>query len=212
MNSQPGQRIRLGRSAIVVLALTLGVLWSVGSTGAAAAPAPAAGPQLSIAVDNGRTSVKKGDALSYTVTVRNLGDKKISHLQVTQTMPAGMSFTSADSRGTEKAGTIGWQIDVKAGATRTLHSKAMVTTTPDALLRLATVACATVSSKGPPIVCASHSDELPAGAAAASVAAGAGSSSSTLRTWWLALAAVVVLGAGATLLLVRRRRGSLHPA
>lgn len=213
MNPQAEGRIALVRLVTVAVAMVVGMLWCVGPTGAAAAPAPSPGPQLSITVDNGLTTVTKGDALSYAVTVRNLGTNKLTGLRVSQTMPAGMSFRSADSRGVEKSGTIRWGVDLKSGATITLHSKATVTSTPDSLLRLATVACASVSTKGPPIVCAAHSDLLPAGAAAASSVAAAGSTASTLQTWWLALAGLVVLAGVATLLLVRRHTRAVgHPA
>jgi uncharacterized repeat protein (TIGR01451 family) len=197
-----------GRLVVLLVAVVSAGLLPVGLSTAAAAPQPSAGPQLSIAVDNGLTAVAKGDALDYTVTIHNLGTKKVVGLRVTQTMPAGMSFRSADSRGTAKAGTVGWRVDVKAGGQISLHSKAVVTKTPDSLLRLATVACASVTAKGAPIVCASHSDVLPAGAAAAaaSVADASRSSSSLLSMWWLWLLAVVVLAGAATLLVVRRHR------
>lgn len=212
MRTEAGQRIRtrLARCLIVtIVAFAAGLLLPVGLSGAMAAPAPSTAPELSIAVDNGLTSVKKGDALSYTVTIRNLGTKKVAKLRVTQTMPPGMSFASADSHGTAKAGVIGWRLDIKAGAEITLHSKATVTSTPDTLLRLATVACASVSTKGPPLVCASHSDQLPAGAAAEASVAGSGAASSSFGTWLVALAGMVVLGAVATVLLVRRRHRSI---
>lgn len=73
---------------------------------------------------------------------------------------------------------------------------------PADLLRLATVACAGVSAASAPLVCAAHSDQLPAGAAQATAAA-AGDTASPRRIWRprdlgigvaLALAALGVAG------------------
>jgi len=211
MTTRTGQRIRrrFARFGVLALMCASALLLTAGLSAAVAGPAPAAGPQLSITVDNGRTSVAKGDALDYTLTVRNLGTKKVAHLQITQSMPAGMSFRSADSGGTHRSGAVGWRVDLKAGAQMSLHSRATVTTTPDSLLRLATVACASESAKGPPIVCASHSDQLPAGAAAQAAVAGDSRSSTPFVPWLFALAGVVVVGAVAIVLVVRRRHRAI---
>jgi hypothetical protein len=95
----------------------------------------------------------------------------------------------------------------------------VVGSTPGELLRLATVACAATAPDDTPLVCASHSDELPAGAEAArSAQAAAGAAAHTPETvseagrpgtawwWWLGgIAVVVVLAVAAALVLVRRR-------
>lgn len=94
----------------VTLAVTLTALWSAAPVLAAEA-APAIGgrtataglaaiaPQLSIAVDNGRTTAAAGDKLTYTIAVHNLGTADIADLHVSQSMPTGLKFTSADSAG-----------------------------------------------------------------------------------------------------------------
>src|SRR5664279_5692555 len=73
-----------------------------------------AGPQLSIAVDNGHTSAAVGDAFTYTITVANLGTTDIPGLFMTQTVPTGLTFGSADSGGTAESDTVTWNVDLKA--------------------------------------------------------------------------------------------------
>jgi uncharacterized repeat protein (TIGR01451 family) len=133
---------------------------------AAPAQAAPAGPQLSIAVDNGRASVKGGDTLSYAVTVTNLGAQAVRNVRLSQTLPAGSAFVSADSDGKHAAGVVSWRVGVKPSAKATVHVKLRAPKNPPQdLLRLASVACARVSIDGPPVVCAADSDQLPAGAA-----------------------------------------------
>lgn len=75
------------------------------------------------------------------------------------------------------------------------------------LLRMATVACASTSAGDPPIVCASHSDQLPAGASAAAAAAeSTAPESDGLGPWYLALGVGLLLAALAVVLVTRRRR------
>jgi uncharacterized repeat protein (TIGR01451 family) len=185
----------------------------VGSYSSPATLTPPA-PQLSIAVDNGRASAAVGDISTYTVTVRNLGTTQVAGLQVTQSVPTGLNFKSADSGGIAKAGTVSWRLNLKATSKATLHTTMSVSTTPKELLRLASVACASASTKGPPIVCATDSDQLPAGAAAQVSKANAALGSrpivtSTSRNWWYAAGRlgglVLVMGAFVALSLRRRR-------
>jgi uncharacterized repeat protein (TIGR01451 family) len=65
-------------------------------------------PPLNIAIDDGRTSVAAGDPLPYAITVRNLGSTPITGLQVSQSLPAGLTFGSADSAGQARSGTVMW--------------------------------------------------------------------------------------------------------
>ncbi len=179
---------------------------AVGATTAVSAGA-ATGPQLRISVDNGRTSAVVGDSLNYTVTIANLGSTDASGLQITQSVPNGLTFKSADAGGKVESGNVHWAIDLKATKTAVIHTTMTVSTTPTDLLRLATVACASKSVKDPPIVCASHSDQLPAGKAAALAQASA--PTSTNIWWWYAGGGVVlILLIGAVIVLVGRRRKS----
>ena len=184
----------------------------------AAAPLPARGaepaPQLSIAVDDGHTSVAAGGKLGYTVTVTNLGTRTVRGLWVSQNVPAGAVFVSAGRHGTVRSGSVRWRVTLGAGQKTTMTTSMTVAARPPAtLLRLASVACAAGSQTGRPLVCASDSDELPAGAAATAAQAKLQSGGSASPPGWgpyaaSGVAAAVLLGAAAWLL----RRRSQHPA
>lgn len=186
-----------------------------GSTIANGAP-PA--PQLSIAVDNGHTSAAVGDAFTYTITVANLGTTDIPGLVVTQTMPTGLTFGSADAGGTAESDTVTWNVDLKATETSTVHTTMSVVPTPADLLRLATVACASLSPGGSPIVCASHSDQLPAGAAAESSQAAAAADTAAapptgpgLSWWWIGVGIGLVIVAALAMGIIILRNRSASP-
>jgi uncharacterized repeat protein (TIGR01451 family) len=204
-----GLDVRRSRLAAVLLGaalLTLG--GSPGLTAHAETPPP----QLSIAVDNGGTAARSGDKLSYTLTVTNLGTRKVENLRVSQTIPSGAAFVSADAEGRPDAGKVGWSVDLPTGKEVRMHTTMTVGSTSESALRLATVACAQVSAKGPALVCASDSDQLPAGAAAEQAETDAASSSAWLdgRTpWYLGGGAAVLLAALGAALLVRRHRGAV---
>jgi uncharacterized repeat protein (TIGR01451 family) len=174
-------------------------------------------PQLSISVDNGETSATVGDTLTYAIVVENLGATRIRHLQVTQTLPDGLDFTSADTSGVATKQAVEWTVDLAPTSQTVLHTTMEVVETPKDLLRLATVACAGLSADKAPVVCATHSDELPAGAAAAAVAAAPrhpGSDheeSARLSTAeYAGFAGLLVLLAALGAVAVRRRGGSTH--
>jgi uncharacterized repeat protein (TIGR01451 family) len=201
----PGPPLRHAAGVLVGVALavllTAAPAWAAGKGTESAATKPA--PQLSIAIDNGRTSAAAGDTLDYAITIRNLGTADVVGLTVTQSMPTGLSLEAADSAGTEQAGGVSWTMDLATAGEAVLHSSMTVTDTPPELLRLATVACASMSVTGPPIVCAAHSDQLPAGASAAAAAAAA--SSPGLLRWYVVGGIAVVLVAVSVVVLVRRR-------
>ena len=141
-----------------------------------------------------------GTGARLAITIRNLGTTDVVGLTVTQSMPAGLSLEAADSAGTKQAGGVGWTIDLATAGEAVLHSTMAVTDTPPELLRLATVACASMSANGPPIVCASHSDQLPAGASAEAAAPSSG-----LLQRYAAGGIAVVLIAVSVVVVVRRR-------
>lgn len=217
------RRIITGLLTAGLCGLVLGVTPAAAAapTGTEAAAAPtdpatatesAAAPQLSIEIDNGKTSVLAGDTLTYTITLQNLGTTDISGLQITQTVPAGLLFGAADNGGTVQDGAVSWTLDLPSTAASTLQTTMTVTDTPAELLRLASVACATVDGTDAPLVCASHSDQLPAGAAAESAASNAAgattpSTESSSPRWAIIGGVILVLlvGAGAALLIRRRR-------
>jgi len=172
----------------------------------AAASVSVASPQLSIAIDDGRTSASAGDTLTYAITVRNLGPTQVTGLQVTQSVPTGLTFGSADAAGEAKSQTVTWVVVLPPTGAAILHTTMSVTATTKELLRLATVACASLSATPPPIVCASDSDLLPAGrqAAAATTTAPQRDASSGGRGWYIG--GIVLFLAAAAVLVARRRR------
>ncbi|MGC5013809.1 hypothetical protein ACLQ2R_23855 [Streptosporangium sp. DT93] len=163
-------------------------------------------PSLGIGIDNGRTSVEEGDRLTYVITVRNTGTSRVRGLDLTQSLPPGLRFVSADGHGTATRERVRWSADVPPGKAVTFRTVAEVGTTPEDLLRLASIACASTEGGDKPIVCATHSDQLPAGAAAAE-AAHATAHPVTSRLWYVAagagLLALVLVGLPA----VRRSSG-----
>jgi uncharacterized repeat protein (TIGR01451 family) len=177
-------------------------------TAVPAAAAPAAGPRLSIAIDDGHAATAAGDTLAYTISVRNLGTAKLAGLLVTQSVPPGLAVATTRPVGVATAGTLTWRLTLPAGGVATVHSTMTVSATPAELLRLATVACAATSATGPPVVCASESDQLPAGATA-DAARAATTPAPASRHWYpCAAAALALLALTATALTLRRRRAS----
>lgn len=179
-----------------------------------AAPAHAAAPQLSVAIDDGQSQVRSGDTTRYTLTVTNLGGKAVRDLHVTQTVPSGSEVSAVGHDGAERKGTLRWSLNVPAGRSVTVTSSLRVAEDlPPDLFRLATVACAATSPDAAPIVCASDSDELPAGAAALQQQPDA--PAAVGRPVWLlpsVLGTGVLAVALAVALVLARRRRSGEPA
>lgn len=199
---QDTHRPRGSRLAAALAGATLLVLGGTTTT------AQAATPQLSIAVDDGVATARSGDRLGFTITVTNLGAKKVEGLRVSQTVPEGASVVSVDADGEETGGGVRWRVDLPPTETVTLRTTMALGTTPDTALRLATVACAQVSAKGPALVCASDSDQLPAGAAVeqgtTDVAAAPDGWLTGRTPWYLGGGAAAVVAAGVAALVVRR--------
>ncbi|MCS5719731.1 DUF11 domain-containing protein [Herbiconiux sp. CPCC 205763] len=204
--------LELHRAASVAgagLVLLAGVLGgSAPAFGVPRDPAPTP-PQLSISLSDDVDAAASGDELVYTVVVENLGTADAFDLTLTQTVPEGLTFSTADNGGTLSASTVSWTIEVKAAETATLRTTMTVGETPVELLRLATVACALVSPTDPPIVCASDSDILPAGVAAEEAAAAPQQTGGDLAPWLIgASIGVVVVVAAALAFILRRRRAA----
>ena len=200
---------RTTRWSGVALGLALTALLCLAPLAASAHPSARTPPQLSIAVDDGHETAKKGERPTYTITLTNLGSAKVKDLLVTASVPVGSTFVSADSDGQRVDDAVAWKLDLKATDQVVLRTTLAVGTTPDTLMRLATVACARVTTKGPPVVCASDSDLLPAGAAAAEATAEVGPTAGAAPVayrWALGGAGLAaVLGLGGVVLHRRRR-------
>ncbi|SER31013.1 DUF11 domain-containing protein [Microlunatus flavus] len=185
----------LARSLTLVAAAVLGLL-GVAGTGASAS-ADASTPQLSIAVDDGRTEVEGGAELGYRLTLTNLGGSRVRDLTVTQTLPPRTTLASSSKGGARTADGVRWTVEVPAGGSVTLRSSvALADDLPADLLRLATVVCARTAPKAAPTVCASDSDQLPAGATAAEQQQRLDAPAASSRPSWLlpvGLGAVAVL-------------------
>ena len=186
-----------------LIALPVGAPAAPPSTPVPSAAASPDQPVLSIAVDNGRTSSAAGDQLTYKITLRNLGTTNVRGLEVTQSLPAGLALIRADRHGSARPGRVVWPAELKAGQVATFTTVTRLGQTADEVLRLATVACATTRGAEKPLVCATHSDLLPAGAGAR-----AGGKSDP-RGWTglvAAAAGLAILGLAAAVVLRRRRR------
>jgi uncharacterized repeat protein (TIGR01451 family) len=177
---------------------------------AAVIRAAAKKPALSIGVSDGRQTARPGVLLTYTVQIHNIGRIGVPRLNVEQMIPPGLKLISVSRHGARGAGHVSWQVNLPPGHADTFRVVARVGKTPRQLLRLAAVACASASAHGRPIVCATDSDQLPAGAVAAAHVSQASPGRGHLQPASVILAAVVVVLAagGAWWLAIRRRRAS----
>lgn len=209
--------IRTNRTARISAALGAAVLAALCCAPAGPAQAAPAPPQLSIALDDGRDSAAPSDELAYALEVTNLGTRPIKDLIISQTVPEGAALGSTDPSATEKARTLSWSVDIRPGKTVTMSTTITVAQeVPEGLLRLATVACARTSDEAAPLVCASDSNQLPAGAAADEQRQELEQPATAGVGWWSLPGAFVLVGAVLALLvatlLVLRRRGHASPA
>src|SRR5204863_10172109 len=91
--------------------------------------------------------VTAGNNLSYTITVTNGGPSFARSVQVTDPVPAGTSFVSADNSGSNVAGTVTWNLgDLPAGTT-VLHM--VVKVDPSRLADLSNTASVTSTTTDP---------------------------------------------------------------
>ncbi|WP_339754210.1 DUF7507 domain-containing protein [Algoriphagus aquimarinus] len=73
------------------------------------------------------TTVLAGGDFSYMISVSNTGNKEATDLSITDALPDGLTFTSADNGGTNNAGTVTWSVPtLSAGATVNLVLNVMV--------------------------------------------------------------------------------------
>lgn len=71
-----------------------------------------AAPELTITKDDDASGglVAPGDTLTYTLTVANVGDQGATGIEVTDTLPAGVTFVSASNGGTLAGSTVTWNL------------------------------------------------------------------------------------------------------
>ena len=93
------------------------------SNDSATEPTAVAGSaDLSITKSDSVDPVIAGEDLTYTVVVANDGPSAATNVVVSDPVPAGTSFVSADGGGVEAAGTVTWNLGTLAdGASATLH-------------------------------------------------------------------------------------------
>ncbi|MDN3358961.1 hypothetical protein [Actinomadura sp. DC4] len=172
-------------------------------------PATAAGakpkgpPALRIGIDNGHTSVRTGDRLTYVTKVTNTGTTKTPDLLLTQTLVPGLKLITSAPKGELSGDRITWNRALATGRTDRFSVTVEVGRLAQRTQRLAAVVCASAKTDKRPIVCASHLDVL------RDAATDGSESSGPVSGWvlWSTIAgAVVSLVAGAVLLLRRRRK------
>ena len=101
---------------------------------------------LSITKTDGADPVTAGTDLTYTLGVTNNGPSDAAGVTVTDPLPAGVTFVSADNGGVESGGTVTWSVGALAnGATTDLH----VTVSLDAGLSTDLSNTATVTASTP---------------------------------------------------------------
>ncbi len=78
--------------------------------------------QLEIAKTASTPIAKIGEPVTYTITVTNIGALDAKDLRVTDTLPEGAAFVSADQDGTEQDGVVTWPIaSLPKGASYAVH-------------------------------------------------------------------------------------------
>jgi len=76
-----------------------------------------AAPDLEVTKDDGESFVLPGQTLTYTLRVRNVGNRGATGVEVSDVLPAGVTFVSADDGGVESGGVVTWPpFDLPAGA------------------------------------------------------------------------------------------------
>lgn len=91
---------------------------------------------LSIEKTADRTAALVGDVVSYTITVRNTGQRVATDLTVTDTLPAGAEFVSADPTAVASGDTVSWELaELEIGATATFTVQVRYVSAGDAVNR-----------------------------------------------------------------------------
>jgi uncharacterized repeat protein (TIGR01451 family) len=169
MADAPVSRCRWIRGLPAVVAAALVVAPSAPATAHAAGnrtAKPKRSFALRIGIDDGHTTARVGDRLTYIVKVTNTGTAASPGLLLTQTLVPGLKVISSTPKAAISEGRIMWDRALPAGRTDQLRVTVEVGRLSTELRRLAAVACASAKTDKRPIVCASHMDLLPAATAA----------------------------------------------
>ena len=79
-------------------------------------------PALVVSKVDAGTPVGPSSNVTYTLTVKNIGNAAATGVTVTDPVPANTSFVSADGGGTNSGGTVTWSaLTVAAGGSTSLH-------------------------------------------------------------------------------------------
>ncbi|MEO3856704.1 hypothetical protein [Acrocarpospora sp. B8E8] len=143
-------------AALALIAAQAGM----GAAHASAAREPEATLPLNISIDNGRTSVRQGDRLTYTIKISNTGDAETPVLRVFQATVPGLEVLATTPEATASAKRIEWSKSLAAREEAEFSVTAQVGPQAPQMQRLTVVACASNKSTDRPVVCAAHSDRL----------------------------------------------------
>src|SRR4051812_15022093 len=102
---------------------------------------------LSITKSDSPDPVTAGNNLSYTITVTNTGPSVARNVSISDPVPAGTSFVSADSGGTNSAGTVTWSVGDLGLTSTTVHMTVHVA--PDRLANLSNTASVASTTTDP---------------------------------------------------------------
>jgi len=186
----------------VALAVALATV-PYGPATAHAAAKPKQSFALRIGIDNGRTSVRAGDRLTYVTKVTNTGAASTPDLLLTQTLVPGLKLISSAPKGALSGDRVMWNRVLPTGRTDRFSVTVEVGRLTGRPQRLAAVACASAKAGKRPIVCASHLDLLRTAATERS-----GSRIAGLVPGWILWCTIAGAGAllAASLVLFHRRR------
>src|SRR5436190_2792521 len=104
---------------------------------------------LSITKSDSPDPVTAGNNLSYTITVTNGGPSFARSVQVTDPVPAGTSFVSADNSGSNVAGTAAWNLADLPARTTVVHMVVKVNSNQTATISNTATVTSTTSDPTP---------------------------------------------------------------
>ena len=180
----------------------------------AAAPAASAAPEMSVTISDDVTTVKAGEALTYTTTVENMGADPVD-VKVVVSVPSYLSIGDAGGGAVEKNATT-WTITVAPHEKSSVKLAGKIGTIPKSEVRVTAVASVYVGDAASPLVRSADADHIQGVADTPSPRASASSSAGQqgINGWAIVIgvAAVIVLAAIITAVVVLlRRRSSSRP-